>query len=202
MVVSCETSRHIIEITIKQLLENPRMDKFISSAATFTGGSGASAILLTDGSFSDSHHPKLMGATVCANPKYHDICRWEMASLGDGKYQEMMQTDALSVLKYGVKLGKNTWKKFQKTMGWTSDDVDKTICHQVARKNQEIMLKTMGLSHDKDFVTYPFLGNIGSVSLPITAAIADERGFLQRGDKVFFGGIGSGLNCMMLGWEW
>jgi 3-oxoacyl-[acyl-carrier-protein] synthase-3 len=46
------------------------------------------------------------------------------------------------------------------------------------------------------------LGNIGTVSLPLTAALADERGFLEKGDKVGFLGIGSGLNCLMLGWEW
>ncbi len=46
------------------------------------------------------------------------------------------------------------------------------------------------------------LGNIGTVSLPITAALADERGALEPGDRVAFLGIGSGLNCMMLGVEW
>ena len=40
------------------------------------------------------------------------------------------------------------------------------------------------------------------MSLPLTAALADERGFLSPGDKVGFLGIGSGLNCLMLGWEW
>ena len=32
--------------------------------------------------------------------------------------------------------------------------------------------------------------------------IAEERGFLERGDKVGFLGIGSGLNCLMLGFQW
>jgi len=64
------------------------------------------------------------------------------------------------------------------------------------------MLRTMGIPREKDFITYPSLGNIGTVSLPITAAIAEERGFLCPGDNVVFAGIGSGLNCMMLGWEW
>ena len=36
----------------------------------------------------------------------------------------------------------------------------------------------------------------------MTAAIADQRKFLKRGDRVGFLGIGSGLNCMMIGWEW
>ena len=43
---------------------------------------------------------------------------------------------------------------------------------------------------------------MGTVSLPLTAALAEERGFLERGSRVAFLGIGSGLNCLMLGWEW
>jgi 3-oxoacyl-[acyl-carrier-protein] synthase-3 len=60
----------------------------------------------------------------------------------------------------------------------------------------------MGITEEKDFFTYPYLGNIGTVSLPITAALAEERGFLQSGEKVGFFGIGSGLNCLGMGWEW
>jgi len=43
---------------------------------------------------------------------------------------------------------------------------------------------------------------MGTVSLPLTAALASHRGFLQTGQRVAFLGIGSGLNCMMLGWQW
>ena len=59
-----------------------------------------------------------------------------------------------------------------------------------------------GRPADKDFTTYEYLGNMGTVSLPLTAAIADERDILEVGDKVAFLGIGSGLNCLMLGMEW
>ena len=40
------------------------------------------------------------------------------------------------------------------------------------------------------------------MSLPLTAALAEERDFLIPGDRVGFMGIGSGLNCMMLGLKW
>ena len=36
----------------------------------------------------------------------------------------------------------------------------------------------------------------------MTAAIAAERGILEAGNKVTFLGIGSGLVCRMIGWEW
>ena len=59
-----------------------------------------------------------------------------------------------------------------------------------------------GIPAEKDFSTFEYLGNIGTVSLPLTAALAEERNFLQPGDRVGFLGIGSGLNCLMLGIEW
>ncbi len=201
MVVSCESARDINEIAIKHLNENPSMDEFIRSATTFTGASGASALLLTDGSFSQSGR-RLLGGAACSIPKHHKLCRWGLNPIGDGRYRERMRTDALSVLRHGAEVGDMTWRKFKQNVGWTSDTVDKSICHQVAKKNQEEMLRTMGIPPEKDFVTYPFLGNIGSVSLPITAAIAEERGFLCPGDNVLFAGIGSGLNSIIMGWEW
>ena len=113
-----------------------------------------------------------------------------------------MRTDAPAVLKHGVELARGTWQRFTAELGWSSDGIDKTICHQVGGPHRAAVLSAFGVAPDKDFSTYEFLGNIGTVSLPLTAALADERGFLEKGDKVGFLGIGSGLNCMMLGWEW
>jgi acyl-CoA:acyl-CoA alkyltransferase len=82
------------------------------------------------------------------------------------------------------------------------DQVDRVICHQVGVSHRDTVLKALGIPPDKDFSTFPYLGNIGTVSLPITAALAEERQFLRPGDRVGFLGIGSGLNCMMLGLKW
>ena len=76
------------------------------------------------------------------------------------------------------------------------------ICHQVGTCHRDSVLKTLGISPDKDYSTYSFLGNMGTVSLPLTAALAEEREFLRPGDRVGLLGIGSGLNCLMLGVEW
>ncbi len=113
-----------------------------------------------------------------------------------------METHAGEVLKYGVDLGNRTWQKFLAKFGWRSDYLDKVICHQVGAGHREAVLKGIGIPPEKDFSTFEYLGNIGTVSLPITAAIAEEREFLRPGDRVGFLGIGSGLNCLMLGLEW
>ena len=111
-------------------------------------------------------------------------------------------TDAAAVLKFGVDLGLRTWSMFRDRLGWAAETIDKVICHQVGDVHRETILKALGISLDKEFSTYPYLGNIGTVSLPLTAALAEEREFLRPGDRVGFLGIGSGLNCLMLGLEW
>jgi 3-oxoacyl-[acyl-carrier-protein] synthase-3 len=113
----------------------------------------------------------------------------------------VMETHAGDVLKFGIDLGFRTWTAFLAKLGWTIQP-DKVICHQVGAGHRDAMLKAFGIAPEKDFSTFPYLGNIGTVSLPLTAALAEEREFLMPGDRVGFLGIGSGLNCMMLGIEW
>ncbi len=202
MIVSCETAREINDVMIEKMNAEATMEFFKVSLATLTGGSGAVAVILTDGSFA-ADQPRLRGAVSHAAPEHHAICRWEAGGRGlNGSAPPHMETDAIAVLNHGVVLGKDTWRSFLDQMDWRGEDIDRVICHQVASSNRESILKAFELDRAKDFSTFEYLGNIGTVSLPMTAAIASERGFLNRGDRVGFLGIGSGLNCMMLGWDW
>ncbi len=202
LVVACESSREINDTMIRQMVDNPNMETFTKSLATLTGGSGAVAVLLTDGSFTPSRRPRLLGGISLAEPQHHTLCRWGIRSDDPEHHVPYMQTDAVAVMKYGVELGKRTWSAFLKELDLTTERIDKVICHQVGEAHQKLILQTLGISADKDFTTYEFLGNMGTVSLPVTAAIAKERDVLLPGDIVGFLGIGSGLNCMMLGIQW
>lgn len=218
IVVSCETSREIIDLMIEQMLAHRNMEVFKHSLATLTGGSGAVAVLVTDGSFGAEKRRKLIGGTTQAAPQYHGLCRWGYAPAAALDFaaqapvfaaghmlnlaRQFMSTDSVSVLRHGVDLGIRNWRAFLGKLGWASDRIDKVICHQVGTPHRDTVLKALGIDHAKDYSTYPYLGNMGTVSLPLTAALAEERGFLQPGDRVGFLGIGSGLNCLMLGIDW
>ncbi|MBI2435194.1 MAG: 3-oxoacyl-ACP synthase III [Candidatus Hydrogenedentes bacterium] len=202
LVVSCETAREIVEDSIDRLMNNRTIEQFVNSFATLTGGSGAVAVLMTDGSFDGASTRRLLGGTTQTAPEYHGLCRWGLDVLRNHTLRQLMITDAAAVMKYGVELGKRTWEAFLHDIGWGREQVDKVICHQVGMANQKAILSELGIPESKDFQTFPYLGNIGTVSLPLTAALADERGFLQPGDRVGLLGIGSGLNCLMLGVEW
>lgn len=209
MVVSCETAREIVDTTIARLNGAPDMTEFKTAVATLTGGSGAVAVILTDGSFGGADRRRLRGAVVEAAPEHHMLCRWGVephpagqAPGAEASLREFARTEARSVLEHGVALGERTWERFLRDMEWQVADVDRTVCHQVGSAHRGVMLGRMGLEPDNDFSTYEYLGNTGTAGLPVAVALAEERGFLQPGHRVGLLGIGSGLNCMMLGVEW
>jgi 3-oxoacyl-[acyl-carrier-protein] synthase-3 len=201
LVVSCESARQIIDTTIDRLLQTQDMEIFKRTIATLTGGSGAVAVVLTDDSFSSTSH-RLLGGTARNAAAFHQLCVWGPDSGIPASGHHMMETDSVAVLQRGVALGIETFRAFRKELAWSDDLPDKIICHQVGATHQRNILDAIGIPASKDFTTFRYLGNIGTVSLPITAAIAAEREFLQAGDSIGFLGIGSGLNCLMLGINW
>lgn len=201
MVISSESAREINTVTIEKMKEFCSIDFFLQSIAVLTGGSGAVGVIVTDGSFGNMAR-RIRSAAVKSASEFSDLCRWGMEKVSGCFSRMFMLTDSSGVLKNGIKLAEKTWKAFLNESGWKKEDIGRTICHQVGSAHQNGLLKTLGLSPEKDFATYPYLGNIGTVSLPITAAIAEERGVLHEGMKTVLMGIGSGLNCMMIGVEW
>ena len=201
LVVSCESARQIVDTTIDRLLETRNMDMFKRTIATLTGGSGAAAVLLADESVSCREH-RLIGGVARSATEHHKLCRWGPDTGIPSSGLHVMETDSVGVLKNGVTLGMETFKEFRKELSLSKGKPDKIICHQVGSAHQKTILESIGIPMEKDFATYQYLGNIGTVSLPITAAIASERGFFEKDDLVGFFGIGSGLNCLMLGIKW
>ncbi|WP_114326062.1 3-oxoacyl-ACP synthase III [Candidatus Colwellia aromaticivorans] len=208
LVVSCESAHTIVESSIKYLLDNPTMSVFADTLATLTGGSGATAILITNGSFANNQKSqvlkghKLVTVTSRTSAADFEICHWGMQAVAPGLFKEIMTTDATSLLKKGMHLGNLTWQDFLVESGWQKSDVDKLICHQIGSVNRKHVLEQLNISEQQDFITFPTLGNMGTVSLPVTAAMATEQNFLKKNDKVAFLGIGSGLSCIMMGLEW
>ena len=205
LVVSCETARQIVESTIDEINEAKSVEFYKKTIATMTGGSGAAAVLLTDGSFNEdktSLH-RIDGSVVRQANRFHKLCRWTFEEHGMPVNSKItMRTDARAVLEHGLDLAGKTFMQLRKELDIPENKPDKIICHQVGSTHQKMFLNAINMDEKKDFSTFPFLGNMGTVSLPMTAAIADERGFLNKGDYVGFLGIGSGLNCLMMGVKW
>lgn len=202
LVTSCESAREINDAMIDRMLADRTMPLFTRALATLTGGSGAAAVLVTDGSFGPTR-ARLEGGACRTAPEHHRLCRWGLEENGHpGSYVQTMSTDSVAVLEHGVALGRATWQALLDEMGWAPGDVDRVVCHQVGKGHRDEILRTLGVSPARDYSTFAHLGNIGTVSVPLTAALADRKGVLSAGDRVALLGIGSGLNCMMLATRW
>jgi 3-oxoacyl-[acyl-carrier-protein] synthase-3 len=201
IVVSAESSREIVMSTIARMNADPTLERYRLGMATLTGGSGAVAVVLTEEGYSEADHRLVAGAALSA-PEHNRLCRWGPSRGLLGETANVMDTDASAVLTHGIDLGKRTWARLLEATTWRASDVDRVICHQVGAAHQREILRTLGIDPARDYGTFAELGNIGTVSVPLTAARAAEAGFLRANDRVALLGIGSGLSCLMLGIQW
>jgi 3-oxoacyl-[acyl-carrier-protein] synthase-3 len=116
--------------------------------------------------------------------------------------QPLMDTDSERLMAEGIATGQAAFARLLDESGWSREQIDRTICHQVGARHRSGMLQAMGLSDDRDSSTFPMLGNTGSVALPMTLAAAAARSELKPGDHVAMLGIGSGINSVMLASTW
>ncbi len=203
LLVAGENGKPLVETTIRQLLADPTMTRkrFKDAFASLTIGSGAAAIVMTDASISKTGHA-LNGGAVRTDSEQNALCRGSADTGLDAGSTPEMSTQSEELLHRGCALAGLTWLDFKKELEWRDTDVAKTFCHQVGVAHRRLLFETLRLDPAIDFPTVEFLGNMGSVSLPITMALSIEAGNVSRGEKLALLGIGSGLNCLMLGATW
>jgi 3-oxoacyl-[acyl-carrier-protein] synthase-3 len=204
IVVGSESSRRLINSTIDQLLkdENVTRAKLKLAFASLTMGSGAVAAVLTHSSISKSGH-KLVGGVTRTASQHNGLCLIENDTyFYDSDSYPSMQANFEGILINGLKLASETWEALQQELGWKEADVDRVFCHQVSSVHTERLFDVLRIDKSKSFHTVEYLGNIGSVSLPISLAIGIEEGRLKTHDKVVMMGGGSGLSSIMLGLRW
>jgi len=204
IVVASEGSRELVETTIATLNASQTFTRnsVKTAIASLTIGSASVAIVLTHRDASRTG-ALLAGGIVRAETKHVGLCH---SAGGDeavaGQMSPLMETDSEALMNAGVDVAEAAFDQFQRELGWQRDDLAKTVCHQVGHAQRKLLLATLDLPPENDFTSYEYLGNTGSAAAPLTSAISAQRGLLAPGDRVGLFGIGSGINCVMLGVEW
>lgn len=200
LVVAGEDGGPLVEETVRWLLERDGLTKgeLKDAFASLTIGSGGAAAVLTRRR-EDDGHPRLLGGAQLAATEHADLCSGGHQS---GHAGPLMSTDSEALLQAGNALAARTWGELERELGWTRDDADRVVTHQVGSAHRRLLFESLALDTERDFPTVETLGNIGSVSLPLTLARAVEDGFVRPGHRVALLGIGSGLHCQMLGVRW
>jgi 3-oxoacyl-[acyl-carrier-protein] synthase-3 len=199
MIVSGENGRPLIEQTLGHLLAAPlNRNEIKPFFANLTIGSGAVGAILCHRDLVKGPAHRLIGGVGRAATQHSDLCQGDTM----GAEALAMQTDSEQLLVAGVALAQQTWQAFGAETGWDAASTQRFICHQVGSTHRRKLYETLGLDLAKDFSTFETLGNMGSASLPATLARATEENAIREGDRVALLGIGSGINCLMLGLEW
>ncbi|HVX11656.1 MAG TPA: 3-oxoacyl-ACP synthase III [Pirellulales bacterium] len=203
LVVGTESSRPLVENTIRRLNDDTTLtrDQMKLAVASLTIGSASAAVLLTDRDLSRTQN-RLVASIVRANTQFHALCHSGTDEAVAGNMQPWMTTDSERLLQAGVATAKEAFAHFTGELRCEVDDIDKVFCHQVGSAHRKLLYETLGLRPQADFSTVEFLGNTGSVAVPITAAMGIEQGHLSPSDQAAMLGIGSGLNVVMLGIDW
>jgi 3-oxoacyl-[acyl-carrier-protein] synthase-3 len=203
LVVGSEGSRELVETTIKTLNSDTALsrDEMKLAMGSLTIGSASVAAVVVDRELSRTGN-RVLGGMARAFTDHWELCHsGRDETVGQGM-EPLMQTDAERLLHEGIAAARESFPQFLAEIGWSKGEIDKIVCHQVGRAHRKAMLEALELDERLDFTTLEFLGNTGSAALPVTAALAIERGHIQPRDRVAFLGIGSGINVMMMGVQW
>lgn len=198
LICAGENGRPLVEHTIRQL-KNPELTRKSIKPyfANLTIGAGAVAAVLCRQELAPVSSLQLRAAAVETDSSVNALCQGDSA----GDALEML-TDSEALLVAGIQVAQRNWARFAAVTGWTPATPDRVLTHQVGKAHTRELFQALGLDMAKDFTTFETLGNVGSVSCPVTLACAIEAGALAPGHKAALLGIGSGLSSMMLALEW
>lgn len=198
LVCSGENGRPLVENTLRQLQGADLTRQTIKPYfANLTIGSGAVAAVLCRKDLTPQPRPLMTAAVVETDTSHNDLCQGD--SSGDSL--EML-TDSEELLVAGIAVATRAWERFTVATGWSAATPDCIITHQVGRAHTRGLFKALDLDLRKDYSSFEHLGNVGSVSCPITLALAMESGAYQQGQRAALLGIGSGLSSLMMALEW
>ncbi|MDR3317536.1 MAG: 3-oxoacyl-ACP synthase III [Puniceicoccales bacterium] len=198
LIVSGENGKPLLDHTLAFLKNNTTITRkeIKSYFANLTIGSGAVAAIICHESLAKNNKNILQLRSVSALTDSSGCALCQGDTTVD--HALAMQTDSETLLKLGIQLAHNNWQKFLSHTQLKNTNIAHTICHQVGQRHRSLLYQTLGLDLEKDFSTFPFLGNTGSVALPITLAIALENNIVLPQEKIALLGIGSGISSLMM----
>ncbi|MGC9451016.1 MAG: 3-oxoacyl-ACP synthase III [Oceanipulchritudo sp.] len=198
LLVSGENGRPLLDHTLRILLERELSRKEVKPYfANLTIGAGAAAMLVSREDLAGPGSFRLLGGVARTDSSANELCQGDSVGIQGLD----MQTDSEALLDAGINLARKAWNAFQNELQWSPATPDCFVCHQVGRTHQRRLFDSLELDRAKDFTTFEYMGNVGSVSLPFSFHKAIEAGRIGPGSKAALMGIGSGLSTVMLGVE-
>ena len=87
-------------------------------------------------------------------------------------------------------------------VGWTLDDVDLVVPHQVSKSIIDLIVTKMGFPAHRCQVTLDRFGNTGAASIPVALATAVVEGRVRPGNRILLVGGAAGFSAGVVALEW
>jgi 3-oxoacyl-[acyl-carrier-protein] synthase-3 len=78
--------------------------------------------------------------------------------------------------------------------GWTRDDISMVFTHQVSERTFRSVADFCGLPEERFHKIFSHCGNTAAASIPLALHDAQQRGMLQKGQKIMLIGLAAGVS--------
>jgi 3-oxoacyl-[acyl-carrier-protein] synthase-3 len=178
----------------------PRNDEHLARCLAGYGlGDAGAAMLMTNGEGS-----KMVYQKFCSWGEYWNLCTVEgggsMAFRDADKYYFESDSRLLRDV-FISKIPDFVTQCFQEA-GWTLDDIDCLITHQVSNTTITQIADGLGIPLQKCINTFSLYGNTAAATIPIAMREAVATGRLKKGDKLFVLGLAAGISLSVQLIEW
>ena len=115
---------------------------------------------------------------------------------------DYVSMDGQEVYKFAVSTVPKSIQKVLDEANLTTEDISYFVLHQANIRIIQSVAKRLKVSEDKFPISLDHLGNISAGSVPILLDEMNQKGMLQKGDKIVLSGFGAGLTWGSVLVEW
>lgn len=174
-----------------------------ATCVLFGDGSGGAYVEATDeegilaeeiGSKGELWEILVEGHTTCANAFN------ELESKDDPEF--FVHMDGQAVFKFATKMVVKSVANVIEKAGIAKEDIAYIVPHQANARIIDVVANKLKIDRSKFYMNMDRFGNTSSASVPLALNELNEKGLIQRGDKILLTGFGGGMTwgTMLIQW--
>ena len=106
------------------------------------------------------------------------------------------------IFKFATKAVTKSIERVMESAGVKPEEIKYVVPHQANARIVDIISRKLGISNEKCYRNMAEYGNTSSASIPIVLNELNEKGLIERGDKLLLTGFGGGMTwgTMLISW--
>lgn len=115
---------------------------------------------------------------------------------------DMVKMDGREIFKFATKKVSKSILQLLEKADVQAEDIKYVVPHQANARIIEVVAKKVGMPFEKFYLNMDRTANTSAASIPLALHEMNERGMLERGDKIILTGFGGGLTWGTMLIEW